>query len=196
MYSQGLNLTVYPEWLIPSHFKIRVKHSKIRVKHSWKYCLEQINLLRTLLLLFRVSVPIIVLISGSFQTFLTALFSCPLLSTTVSMVLNLCTLLQYHLFKLFLPPSIFQVSESFPVSQFFASGDQSIGVSAVASVLPMKILDWFPLGLTGLIILESKGLSRVFSHTTVQKHHSTALSVLPSPTLTSIHDYWKNHSYD
>ena len=163
MYSQGLNLTVYPEWLIPSHFKIRVKHSKIRVEHSWNNCLEQVNLLRTLLLLFRVSVPIIVLISGSFQAFLTALFSCPLLSTTVPMVLNLCTLLQYHLFKLFLPPSIFQVSESFPVSQFFVSGDQSIGVSALASVLPMNIQDWFPLGWTGWISLQSKGLSRIFS---------------------------------
>jgi len=59
-------------------------------------------------------------------------------------------------------------SGSFPVSQFFASGGQSIGTSA--SVLPMNIQDWFPLGLTGLISLQSKGLSRVFSNTTVQKH--------------------------
>ena len=62
-------------------------------------------------------------------------------------------------------------SGSFPMSQFFASGGQSIGVSASASVLPMNIQDWFPLGLTGLISLHSKGLSRVFSNTTVQKHH-------------------------
>ena len=62
----------------------------------------------------------------------------------------------------------FPASGSFPVSQFFTSGDQSIGTSASASVLPMNIQDWFPLGLTGLI-LQSKGLSRVFSNTTVQK---------------------------
>ena len=57
---------------------------------------------------------------------------------------------------------------SFPTSQFFASGGQSIGASASASVLPMNIQDWFPLGLTGLISLQSKGLSRIFSNTTVQ----------------------------
>ena len=58
----------------------------------------------------------------------------------------------------------------FQMSQFFVSGGQSIGVSASASVLPMNIQDWFPLGLTDLISLQSKGLSRVFSNTTVQKH--------------------------
>ena len=64
----------------------------------------------------------------------------------------------------------FPASGSFPMSQFFASGGHSIGVSVSASVLPMNIQDWFPLGLTGWISLESKGLSRVFSNTTVQKH--------------------------
>ena len=59
---------------------------------------------------------------------------------------------------------------SFQMSQFFASGGQSIGVSASASVLPLNIQDWFPLGLTGLISLGSKGLSRIFSNTAVQKH--------------------------
>ena len=59
---------------------------------------------------------------------------------------------------------------SFQMSQFFASGGQSIGVSASASVLPMNIQDRFPLGWTGWISLLSKGLSRVFSNTTVQKH--------------------------
>ena len=59
---------------------------------------------------------------------------------------------------------------SFAMSQFFASGGQSIRVSASATVLPMNIQDWFPLGLTGLISLQAKGLSRVFSNTTVQKH--------------------------
>ena len=61
-------------------------------------------------------------------------------------------------------------SGSFQMSQFFSSGGQSIGVSASASVLPMNIQDWFPLGLTGWISLLSKGLSKVFSNTTVQKH--------------------------
>ena len=63
----------------------------------------------------------------------------------------------------------FPASGCFPVSQFFASGGQSIRVSASVSVLPVNIKD-FPLGLTGLIFLQSKGLSRVFSNTTVQKH--------------------------
>ena len=64
----------------------------------------------------------------------------------------------------------FPASESFQVSQFVASGDQSIGVSTSAWVLPMNIQDCFPLGWTGWISLQSKGLSRVFFNTTVQKH--------------------------
>ena len=64
----------------------------------------------------------------------------------------------------------FPASGSFQMSQFFASGGQNIGVSASASVLPMNTQDWFPLGWTGWISLQSKGLSRVFSNTTVQKH--------------------------
>ena len=64
----------------------------------------------------------------------------------------------------------FPASGSFQMSQFFASDSQSIGASAWASVLPMIIQDWFPLGWTGWISLQSKGLSRVFSNTTVQKH--------------------------
>ena len=67
-------------------------------------------------------------------------------------------------------PESFPASESFPTSQFFASGGQSTGVSASASVLPMNIQNWLPLGLTGLIFLQSKGLSRVLCNTTVQKH--------------------------
>ena len=67
-------------------------------------------------------------------------------------------------------PSSFPSSGSFQMSQFFASGDQSIGVSASASVFPMNIQDWFPLRWTGWISLQSKGLSRIFSNTTVQKH--------------------------
>ena len=64
----------------------------------------------------------------------------------------------------------FPASEFFPVSRFFASGGQSIGVSALASVLPMNIQDRFPLELTGLIFLQSKRLSRVFFNIKVQKH--------------------------
>ena len=67
-------------------------------------------------------------------------------------------------------PSTFPASGSFQMSQLFASGGQSIGVSASTSVLPMNIQDWSPLGWTGWISLQSKGLSRVFSNTTVQKH--------------------------
>ena len=73
----------------------------------------------------------------------------------------------------------FSVSGSFQVSQFFSSGGQNIGVSASASVLPMNNQDRFPLEWTGWISLHSKGLSRVFSNTTVQKHQffSTQLSL-------------------
>ena len=74
---------------------------------------------------------------------------------------------------LLLPTSIFLASGSFPVSQFFASGGQSIGVSASASVPPMNILDRFPLGWTAWISLQSKELSRVFS-----KNHSSKASIL------------------
>ena len=67
-------------------------------------------------------------------------------------------------------PQSFAASGSFPMSQFFASGGQSIEISASASVLPMNIQDWFPLGLTGWISLQSKRLSRIFFNITVQKH--------------------------
>ena len=67
-------------------------------------------------------------------------------------------------------PQSFPASGSFPVSQLFASGGQNIGISASSSVLPMNIQDWSPLGWTGWISLQPKGLSRVFFNTTVQKH--------------------------
>ena len=83
----------------------------------------------------------------------------------------------------------FLASGSFPTSQFFSSGGQSIEVSASASVLPMNIQDWFLLGWTGWISLLSKGLSRVFYNTTVQKHQffSTQLSLLSNA---HIHTWW------
>ena len=73
----------------------------------------------------------------------------------------------------------FPASGSFPMNQLFASGGQSIGVSASTSVLPVNIQDWFPLGWTGLVSLQSKGLSSVFSNTTVPNHQffSTQLSL-------------------
>ena len=75
-------------------------------------------------------------------------------------------------------PQSLPVSQSFPMSQLFAWGGQSTGVSALASFLPMNTQDWSPLGWTGWVSLQSKGLSRVFSNTTVQKHQffSTQLS--------------------
>ena len=89
---------------------------------------------------------------------------------------------------------IFPGSRVFPVCQIFASGGQSIAASG--SVIPVSIPGWFPLGLTGLISLQSKELSRVFPSTTTQSINSLVLSLLYGPTLTSVQDYWKNHSFD
>ena len=88
------------------------------------------------------------------------------------------------------------VSESFPVNWHFASGGQIIGASVSASVLPMNMQGWFPLGLTGLISLQSKGLSRVFSNTTVQRHQF--FSAQPSLWSNSHICTWlqQNHSFD
>ena len=90
----------------------------------------------------------------------------------------------------------FPASGSFQMSQFFASGGQSIGVSASASVLPLNTQDWSPLEWTGWISLQSKGLSRVFSTAQFKSINSSVLSFLHSLTFTSIHDHWKNHSLD
>ena len=82
------------------------------------------------------------------------------------------------------------------MSWLFASGGQNIGASASASILPMNIQGSFLLGWTGWISLLSKGLSRDFSNTTFKGINSLALSLLYGPTLTSIHYYWKNNSFD
>ena len=95
----------------------------------------------------------------NFQSFLKLM---PIESVMPSNHLILCC-------PLLLLPSI-PVSGSFPMSQFFTSGRQSIGVSASASVFPVNIQNWFPLGWTGWISLQSKRFSRVFTNTTVQKH--------------------------
>ena len=87
--------------------------------------------------------------------------------------------------------------DSLEKSQLFASGGQSTGVSALASFLPKKSQGWSPSERTGWIFLQSKGLSQESSPTPQFKSiNSSALSLLHSPTLTSIHDYWKNHSLD
>ena len=91
----------------------------------------------------------------------------------------------------------FPASGSFlPISWLFASGDQNIGASASASVLPMNIQDWFPLGLSGLISLQFKGLSRLFTSITIQKHQFFS----PQPSLWSKSHLctWllENHSFD
>ena len=90
----------------------------------------------------------------------------------------------------------FPASRSFQMSQFFTSGSQSIGVSASTSVLPMNTQDWSPLGWTGWISLQFRGLSRVFSNTTVESINSSALRLLYDPTRTSMHEYWENRSFD
>ena len=93
-------------------------------------------------------------------------------------------------------PQSFPASGSFPMSHLFTPVGQSIGASALASVLSMNSQSWFPLGRTGLISWLSKGLSKVFSSTTVQKHKFFSAHHSYGPTFTSIHDYWKNHSFD
>ena len=95
----------------------------------------------------------------------------------------------------------FPAPGSFPVSWLFTSNGKSIGASASASVLPMNIQGWFSLGLTGFISLQSQGLSRVFSNTTVWKasilQHSPFFMVqLSLISLSFIRDYWKNHSFN
>ena len=100
-----------------------------------------------------------------------------------------------------LPPSLlaFNLSQHqglFQWVNFFASGGQSIGASASASVLLMNIQGWFPFRLTGLISLQSKKLLRVFSNPTVQKHQFFGVQPSCDPTLTPVHDYWENHGFD
>ena len=102
-------------------------------------------------------------LSLSFTTFQSLLKLVSIESVMPSNPLNLCC-------PFFSDPQSFPASGSFPVSQFFTSGGPSIRASASASVLPMNIQGWFPLGLTALISLQSKGPSRVFSNAIVRKH--------------------------
>ena len=93
-------------------------------------------------------------------------------------------------------PQSFPASGSFPMSHLFTSVGQSIVVSASTWILSMNTQDWFPLGGTGWMSLQSKGLSRVSPTPQFKSISSSALSLLHSPTLTSIHDHRKNHSLD
>ena len=93
-------------------------------------------------------------------------------------------------------PQSLPASESFPMSQLFAWGGQSTGALALASFLSKKSQGSSPSEWTGWISLQSKGLSRVFSKTTVQKHQFFGAHLLHNPTLISIHDHRKNHSLD
>ena len=88
----------------------------------------------------------------------------------------------------------FPGSGSFPVSQLFTSGGQSIGASA--SVLSMNIQDWFPLGFTGFISLHSRKLSEFLPMSQFKSINSSVLNLIYGPTLTPVYDYWKNHSLD
>ena len=97
---------------------------------------------------------------------------------------------------LLLLPSIFPSIRSFPVSRLFSSGGQNIGALASASVLPKNIQSWFPLGWTGLISLQSKGSKESSPASQFESINSSTLSLLCGPTLRSIHDYWKDHSFD
>ena len=93
-------------------------------------------------------------------------------------------------------PQSFPASGSFPLSQLFTSGGQSIGVSASTSVLPVNTQDWSPLGWTGWISLQSRDSQESSPTTQFRSNSFSALSFLYSPTLTSVHGYWKNHSLD
>ena len=93
-------------------------------------------------------------------------------------------------------PQSLPASGSFPMSQLFAWGGQSIGDSASASVLPMNTQDWFPLGWTGWISFQSKDSQESSPTPQFKSINSSVFSFLHSPTFTSIHDHWKNHSLD
>ena len=97
---------------------------------------------------------------------------------------------------LLLLPSIFPSNRSFQMSQLFASNGQSIGVSASTSVLPVNIQDWFPLGWTSWSPCSPRDSQESSPTPQFKSINSSALSFLYSATLTSIHDYWKNHNLD
>ena len=115
--------------------------------------------------------------------------------TSIELVMSSNHLILCH--PLLLLPSIFPSIRVFQMSQFFALGGQNIGVSASASDLPVNIQDWIPLGWTGVWSPCNPRDSQESSPTPQFKSiNSSVLSFLYSPTFTSIHDYWKDHSFD
>ena len=119
---------------------------------------------------------------------------CP--SSTLRVYLNLCPLspwchptISSSVVTFSSCPQSFPVSGSFQMSQLFISGGQNIGVSASASILPMNTQDWFPLGWIGWISLQSKGLSRAFSNTSVQKHQFFGTQLSSFFTVQHLHPY-------
>ena len=139
-----------------------------------------------------------------FATSLTVACQFPLSSTVSSsllrfMTIELVMLSNHHYLVPLLSLFAFDLSQHQDLFQWVGSLHQMAsvsGASASATVLLMNIQGWFPLGLTGLISLLSKGLSRVFSNTTIWKHPFFGAQPLYGPTLTSVHDYWKTHSLD
>ena len=120
---------------------------------------------------------------------------CPSLSLRVCSVS--CSLSQWCYLTISTSVAPFSCPQSFfSIRVFSSESAPKNGGSASASVLPMNIQGWFPLRLIGLISLQFKGLSRVSSNTTVQKHQFFGAQPSLQSTLTSIHDYWKNHSFD
>ena len=131
--------------------------------------------------------------AGHGSLFLTISRSLPKFMATELVMLSNRLIPCHSLLSLSIFPSIRIFS--YDMSRLFISGSQSIGASASASVLPVSTQGWFPLGLTGLISFQSKGLSRVFS---TPQFESIILwcSAFFMVQLTSIHDYWKDHSFD
>ena len=125
---------------------------------------------------------------------------CPLLSPRVCF--NSCTSSQWchpttsSSVTCFSCLQSFTASESFPMSWLFASGGQNIGASVSASALLMNMQGWFPLGLTALISLLSKDSQESSPAPQFESINSFVFNLFYSPTLTSVHDYWKNYSFD
>ena len=129
------------------------------------------------------------------QAFLSITNSCSLLKLmSIELVMSSNHLSLCHPFLLL--PSAFPESGSFPVSQLFLSGGQSIGVSASASVLPINIQDWFPLVWIGWMSCSPRDAQESSPTPQFKSISSLVLSFLYGPTLTSIHDYWKDHGLD
>ena len=114
--------------------------------------------------------------------------------STESVMLSNCLILWCPPFSSCLQS--FPASASFPMSWLFASGGQSIGASSSVSVLPVNIQGWFPLGMIGLVPCYPRDSKESSSVSKFKSINPSVLSLLYGPTVTSIHDYWKNHSLD